>query len=130
MGFAIYRPTFAAGMNNEKPAYLDSLQKDLELFKEPIMEASESIVGEGVSDYPVFIASKEFFPVGELILDKEELQTTWSIFASTAEDLIKAGIIQVDKARFFITQYKPVKEYMCLFVVASESEAGFIFVPY
>jgi hypothetical protein len=63
-------------------------------------------------------------------LDKEELQTTWSIFASTTEDLIKAGIIQVDKARFFITQYKPVKEYICLFVVASETEAGFIFVPY
>lgn len=117
-------------MSVEKPAYLDSLQKDLELFKEPIMEASLSIVGEGVSDYPVFIASKEFFPIGELILDKEELQTTWSIFASTTEDLIKAGIIQVDKARFFITQYKPVKEYICLFVVASETEAGFIFVPY
>ena len=117
-------------MINEKPSYLESLEKDLDLFKEPIMEASNSIVDEGVSDYPVFIASKEFFPIGELILDKEELQTNWSIFASTTEDLIKAGIIQVDKARFFITQYKPVKEYICLFVVASENEAGFIFVPY
>lgn len=117
-------------MINEKPAYLVSLEKDLELFKEAIMEASNAIVGEGVSDYPVFIASKEFFPIGELILDKEELQTNWSIFASTTEDLIKAGIIQVDKARFFITQYKPIKEYICLFVVASENEAGFIFVPY
>lgn len=117
-------------MINEKPAYLESLEKDLMLFKEPIMEASASIVGEGVSDYPVFIAAKDFFPVGELILDKDELQTNWSIFASTAEDLIKSGIIQVDKARFFITQYKPVKEYICLFVVASETEAGFIFVPY
>lgn len=117
-------------MTPEKPSYLDSLQKDLDLFKEPIMEASISIVDEGVSDYPVFIASKDHFPIGELILDKEELQTNWSIFASTTEDLIKAGIIQVDKARFFITQYKPVKEYICLFVVASETEAGFIFVPY
>lgn len=117
-------------MINEKPSYLESLEKDLDLFKEPIMEASNSIVDEGVSDYPVFIASKDFFPVGELILDKDELQTNWSIFASTTEDLIKAGIIQVDKARFFITQYKPAKEYICLFVVASENEAGFIFVPY
>jgi len=117
-------------MSTEKPAYLDSLQRDLELYKEPIMEASTSIVDEGVSDYPVFIASKETFPIGELILDKAELQTNWSIYASTAEDLIKAGIIQVDKARFFITQYKPVKEFICLFVVASETEAGFIFVPY
>ncbi len=117
-------------MINEKPAYLESLEKDLGLFKEAILEASNSIVEEGVSDYPVFIAAKDFFPVGELILDKDELQTTWSVYASTTEDLIKAGIIQVDKARFFITQYKPVKEYICLFVVASEKEAGFIFVPY
>ena len=115
---------------SEKPAYLDSLQKDLDLFKESILEASNSIVEEGVSEYPVFIASRTSFPVGELILDKDELQTHWSVYASTAEDLIKAGIIQVDKARFFITQYKPVKEYMCLFVVASETEAGFIFMPY
>ena len=117
-------------MINEKPAYLESLEKDLTLFKEPIMEASAAIVDEGVSDYPVFIAAKDFFPVGELILDKDELQTNWSIFASTTEELIKAGIIQVDKARFFVTQYKPVKEYICLFVVASETEGGFIFVPY
>lgn len=115
---------------NEKPSYLDSLEKDLAIFKEPIMEASNAIVDEGVSDFPVFIATKDFFPIGELILDKEELQTIWSIYAATAEELIKSGIIHVDKARFFITQYKPVKEYICLFVVASEKEAGFIFVPY
>ena len=118
------------GMTNQKPSYLSSLEKDLVLFKESIMDVSLSIVEDGVSDYPVFIASEGFFPIGELILDREELQTQWSIFASTTEELIKAGIIQADKARFFITQYKPVKEYMCLFVVASEKEAGFVFVPY
>ena len=117
-------------MSTEKPSYVDSLQQDLEIFRESIREASQSIIDEEISDYPVFIASKDFFPIGELILDRDELQTNWSIFASTAEDLIKAGIIQVDKARFFITQYKSAKEYMCLFVVASEQEAGFIFVPY
>lgn len=117
-------------MTNEKPFYLESLEKDLADFKESIMEVSNSIVEDGISNYPVFIAAKEFFPIGELILDKEELQTNWSIFASTAEDLIKNGIIQVEKARFFITQYKPVKEYICLFVVDSEKQAGFIFVPY
>jgi hypothetical protein len=126
-----FAPSLSGGiMINEKPSYLDSLEKDLAIFKESIMEASNTIMKEGVSDYPVFIAAKEPFPIGELILDKDELQTTWSVFASTAEDLIKAGIIQVDKARFFITQYKPAKEYICLFVYASENEAGFIFVPY
>lgn len=117
-------------MEQQKPPYLDSLEKDLEIFKDSIKEAADTIVQEGVSDYPVFVATANTFPLGELILDKEELMTNWSIYAATAEDLIRVGIIQVEKARFFITQYKPVNEYMCLFVVASDTEAGFIFVPY
>lgn len=117
-------------MAEERPAYLDSLEKDLRLFNESIQEASESIRNDGISEYPVFIASRDSFPVGELILDKDELAAEWSVYATTAEDLIKVGIIPVEKARFFITQYKPAAQYMCLFVVSSQTEAGFIFVPY
>lgn len=117
-------------MSANKPEYLVSLESDVKRYKDAIKEASEAIVNEGVSDYPVFIAHRGAFPIGELILDHKELETQWSIFASTTEELIKAGIIEMEKARFFVTQYKPVNEYMCLFVVASETDAQFIFMPY
>ena len=114
----------------EKPEYLQSLEKDIQLFKESIREASESIIQDGISSYPVFIAHRIPFFMGEIILDKEELITEWSISATTAEELIRQGVIQVEKAKFFISNYKPAQEYMCLFVVPSEEEAHFIFIPY
>jgi hypothetical protein len=70
----------------------------------------------------------ENFPLGELILDKDGCKPI-GYFASTAEDL-KGRDHSGRQSPVFITQYKPVKEYICLFVVASENEAGFIFVPY
>lgn len=114
----------------EKPDYLDSLERDLKLYKEAIREASETIVQDGVSDYPIFIMHKIPVPLGELILNAEELDTEWSVSATTAEDLIKAGIIQIEKAKQFIATYKPADEHMCLFVIPGDGRANFIFIPY
>lgn len=115
---------------SERPDFLASLEKDIHLFKDAIREASESIVRDEISAYPIFVATKADFPVGELILDREELDTEWSIRASTAEDFIREGIIPVEKAKFFITQYKSPAEFICLFVVPDAERANFIFVPY
>jgi hypothetical protein len=114
----------------ETPDYLEELEQDLKLFKEPIREVSETIIRDQISQYPVFIAYKEHFPFGELILDKDELETEWSIKASTAEDLIREGVIPLEKAKFFLTHYKSASEYICLFVVPDMKRANFIFVPY
>lgn len=115
---------------DQRPEYLDSLEKDIRMFMPAIKETSETIVSDEISDYPVFIAHKGFFPLGEKILDRDELEAEWSVNASTAEELIQGGVIPVDKARFFISQYKPAAEYICLFVVPDETQANFIFVPY
>lgn len=115
---------------SEKPSYLDSLEQDIRFYSIAIKEASETIIQDQISNYPVFIAHKGFFPVGELILDKKEYNAEWSINATTAEDLIKEGIIPFEKARFFITQYKLPNEFICLFVVPDDHQASFIFIPY
>lgn len=117
-------------MSMEKPDYLESLEKDLKLYKESIREASETIIQDGVSDYPVFIMHKVPVPLGELILNADELDAEWSVSATTAEDLIKTGIIQIEKAKQFIASYKPAAEQMCLFVLPGDGRANFIFIPY
>jgi hypothetical protein len=114
----------------EMPDYLESLEKDLKLYKESIREASETIIQDGVSDYPVFIMHKVPVPIGELILNADELDTEWSVSATTAEDLIKAGIIQIEKAKQFIATYKPATEQMCLLVIPDYKRANFVFIPY
>lgn len=114
----------------ERPDFLDSLEKDIGLYKEAIREASDTIIRDEISAYPIFVASRDEFPLGELILDSSELDTEWSIRASTAEDFIREGIIPVDKAKFFITNYKSPAEFICLFVVPDRQRANFIFLPY
>lgn len=108
---------------------LKSIENDIKVYKEAIKETAETIVQDEVSNFPIFIAYEYEFPVGEKILDKDDFQTSWNINASCAEDLIKQGIIPMEKAKFFITQYKPYKEFICLFIV-KEEESKFVFIPY
>lgn len=114
----------------ERPAYLDSLEQDIAYFREAIREAAASILDDEISAYPVFVFFTSHFPIGERILDREELHTSWSVNATTAEELIRDGVIPLDKAKFFVAQYKPAREYMCLLVVPEGATPNFIFVPY
>lgn len=108
---------------------LVGLQKDLDFYKEAIKEVSEEIIQEGLSDYPIFIAHQHQVNVGEIILDREELGTGWTIHASTLEEFIEKNIIQEDRKEKFIQSYKDPNEFICLFVIVPEG-ANFVFSPY
>jgi hypothetical protein len=67
--------------------------------------------------------------IGELILDREELGTQWTIHASTLEEFIEKGLIKKEKKELFVKNYKNASEFMCLFVVVPEG-ANFVYYPY
>ncbi|MBE2247225.1 MAG: hypothetical protein IAE67_08200 [Candidatus Competibacteraceae bacterium] len=113
-----------------KPDFIESLQKHIVLYKDAIHDASESILKDGVSDYPVFIMHKVPVPFGELLISHEEVETEWSLSATTAEDLIKLGIIQVEKAKYFVSNFNSHEEQICVFAIPDENNARFIFTPY
>lgn len=115
----------------EKPkeSPLKSLEKDLIYYSESIQEIAEEIIAEGVSAYPVFLAHQHELPIGEVILDREELGTDWTIQVSTAEELIEKGILSRKKDDNFYKAYKDPKTYMCLLVIVPEG-ANFVFYPY
>jgi len=108
---------------------LKSLQVDLDFYSESIREVALEIVEEGYSDYPIFVAHQHEVSVGEVILDRKELETKWTINASTLEEFVEMDIIQEDRKSSFIQNYKSAKDYMCLFVVVAEG-ANFVFYPY
>lgn len=116
----------------EVSVHLKKVEEDINVVKEAIKEASQTIVKDEVSNFPIFIAFKNYFPFGEKIVDNqdEELGLTYSFNVSTAEDFIKNGIIAMDKAKFFVASYKSVDTHFCLFVVNEEGDSNFIFVPY
>jgi hypothetical protein len=112
-----------------KESPLKSLEADLKVYSDSIKEVAVEIMAEGISLYPIFVAHQHEVKLGELILDKNELNTNWTIQASTLEEFAERGIIHPEKKDKFIKQFKDPADFMCLFVIVPEG-ANFIFFPY
>jgi hypothetical protein len=112
-----------------KKSPLVSLEKDLELYADSIKEVAIEIMVEGISANPIFIAHQHTVNIGEMILNREELNTEWTIQASTFEEFVEKGIINPEKKALFLKAYKKPEDYMCVFVIVPEG-ANFIYYPY
>ena len=113
----------------EKESPLVSLEQDLKLFNESIREVAIEIMVEGLTRHPIFIAHQHEIKLGELILDRHDLHTEWSIHASTLEEFVERGVIKEVLKERFISTYKNPHDFMCVFVVVPEG-ANFIYYPY
>jgi len=114
---------------NKKESPLLTLETDLKFFNESIREVAVEIMVEGLSSYPIFIAHQHDLALGEVILDRHDLNSEWSIHASTLEEFIERGVIKKELKERFISTYKNPHEFMCVFVVVPEG-ANFVFFPY
>lgn len=120
------------GNESPKPAQdspLLSLERELKIFRESIREVAVEIMMEGLSSYPIFIAHQHELKLGEVILDRNELNTDWSIHASTLEEFEERGVIKPELKDRFINSYKNPNDFMCVFVVVPEG-ANFVYFPY
>jgi hypothetical protein len=118
--------------NNEekkKESPLLSLEKDLLLYNESIHEVAVEIMVEGLSKYPIFIAHQHEVKLGEPILDRYDLNTEWSINASTLEEFLEHNVIKKELEARFLKAYKNPNDFMCLFVVVPQG-ANFVYHPY
>jgi len=106
-----------------------TLETDLKFFSESIREVAIEIMVEGLSQYPIFIAHQHELKLGEVILDRHELNSEWSIHASTLEEFIERGVIKKELKERFISSYKSPDKYMCVFVIVPEG-ANFVYFPY
>ena len=108
---------------------LNLLTLDLNFFKESIKEVSRDIINEGFSKYPLFVAHQSEVKVGEVILDKEELGTHFTIQASTMEEFVEKKIILPKNVEKFKVTYKNPETHCCIFLITANS-AQFVFVPF
>ncbi|WP_374949048.1 hypothetical protein [Mucilaginibacter sp.] len=120
------------GSEQDKPkkdSPLVSLERDLKFFNDSIKEVATDIMVEGISQHPIFVAHQHELKIGELILDRNDLNTNWSIHASTLDEFVERGIIKPELKERFINTYKNPNEFMSVFVVTPEG-ANFVFYPY
>ena len=87
------------------------------------------LMAEGYTLFPIFVAHQHEVDLGEVILDRNELNTAWTIHASSLEEFIEKRLIDEDKRGYFEKSFKPANEFMCLFVIVPEG-ANFVFYPY
>ena len=113
----------------KKKSPLVSLEKDLELYADAVKEVAVEIIVEGISANPIFVAHQHTVNIGEIILDRKELNTAWTIQASTFEEFVEKGIISPEKKALFLKSYKKPEDFMCVFVIVPEG-ANFIYYPY
>ncbi|GAA4929618.1 hypothetical protein [Mucilaginibacter defluvii] len=117
------------GAEKKKQSPLVSLEVDLKFFSESIREVAVEIMVEGLSAYPIFIAHQHDVKLGEVILDRNELNSEWTINASTLEEFIEKGVIKKELKQRFIDSFKNPHDFMCVFAIVPEG-ANFVFFPY
>ena len=113
----------------QKESPLKSLERDLKIYNESIKDVAITIMVEGISSYPIFIAHQHEVKLGEVILDRKDLNTDWTINASTLDEFIEAGVVKKELKDRFLRTYKKPEDFMCVFVVVPEG-ANFVYYPY
>src|SRR3569833_2105352 len=98
----------------KKESPQERLEKDLKLYSEAIHEVAVDIMVEGLSRYPIFVAHLHVVKLGELILDRHDLNTEWTIQASTMEEFVEKGIIKDVLKVCFIKSFKNPVVFLCL----------------
>ncbi|MDX1906241.1 MAG: hypothetical protein SF053_04345 [Bacteroidia bacterium] len=108
---------------------LESIRVDVEEAGEQLRELALKIIGEGISEYPVFIASQEIVGIGKPIFDREAISLNWFFNVSILEDFVKRGIVSKERVKAFRNTYKDPAEKACIFILTPDV-MQFVFIPY
>lgn len=102
------------------------LEKELDIYRKMMSEASEVILAKEVTKYPIFIAHQQQLDMGLVLLERSK-SSAWTIVASTLEEFVTKQIIFQDRLDDFIKNFKDPTEYLCVFVL-SELGAQFVYL--
>ncbi len=111
-----------------KTELLVQLEKELTPLAGILGQASDAIVEQNVSNYPIFVTSPTEIEMGIPLIDRTKQKSNWYVNASSLEEFVTKGLVEEDKVEEFRKVYKPVEEQICMFVL-SEIGATFVFIP-
>ncbi|MGF1635616.1 MAG: hypothetical protein ACFCUU_00985 [Cyclobacteriaceae bacterium] len=109
--------------------YLGTITKDFAQVSDTLKEASYQIRKQGFSDFPIFPICKTTLPIGQLLIDKNDVASEWNYYATYIDEFVQRNIVAEDKLPGFKEVYKNADEFCCLFVVDG-AFTSFLFIPY
>lgn len=108
--------------------YLGTISSDFIKVADPLKEASYQIRQAGF-EFPIFAICKIDQPVGQLLLDRNDLSLDWNYYASFLNEFVQRELVLPDKEEEFKKNYKDPDEYCCLFVLDKEF-TKFVYIPF
>ena len=114
-------------MSTKEDKIID-LKVELQPYKKIMGQASDTIIDQEVSKYPIFVINKTNVAVGIPLVTEPIKPAGWLINASSLEEFTAKQLIDVDKVKDFKEVYGDPKKRFCLFVIA-DFGATFVFLP-
>lgn len=113
----------------EKQKDYQELEVQLKPHFEMMRKASETVLDQEVSSYPIFVIHRaESIQLGiPLIEYSDEQDIPWSINISTLEEFTAKKVIDITRIDRFQKVYKDPLKHFCLFLLKNE-EANFVFL--
>lgn len=107
--------------------YLGSITKDFVVVADTLKEAAYQVRKRGFSEFPIFPISQEPMPIGQMLIERQELNTAWNYHITYLDEFVQRKLVEDEEA--FRKAYKNPDEFCCLFVV-DKTFTNFLFVPY
>lgn len=104
------------------------IEKEMKVYSNLLEAATDKILSSKASAYPIFVAAKQPVNLGISLIDREKVNSNWSINASSLEEFVSKELIFEQKAEDFKKTYKNPELFYCLFVL-SDLGAQFLFIP-
>jgi hypothetical protein len=104
------------------------IEQDLKGYKSVLAKASDAIREKDISNYPIFVLHKQEVNLGVPLIEREKLNTNWSVNASSLEEFVTKQLILQNKLEEFKRTYKSPDSHICVFII-SDMGAHFIFLP-
>lgn len=108
--------------------YLGTISSDFARVSDTIKEASYQIRKAGFQ-YPIFPICADVQPIGQLLLSRNDLQTSWNYYASFLDEFTQRELVGKENEEAFKKTYKDPDEFCCLFVI-DQAFTRFVFIPY
>jgi hypothetical protein len=113
---------------NQEEQFL-ALQEELQPYVNLLSEATDRVLDQEVTKYPIFIAHKTELAIGLPLVDRDDIEGgIWSINVSSLEEFNTKQVIPNNKVEDFKEVYKDPEDWICIFYIG-EMGQNFLFLP-
>lgn len=107
-------------MNNTEEIVLRDLERFITRFQMLMYMATQKIKEQNLSQYPIFIATRNPIPGGNLLIDPKNLNAEWYLYVERLEFLYDNSIFNTNTLKFIQNEYANNDTYLNVIMLLSD----------